>query len=249
MSGLSEKMSDIATYISKLQEETDSRLIIQRGIHWIAIRNFVPKNRILIEISFHKNLPEDQQLSPAQLTFLEERSYKKRRSGHSIGKMLTLLSPEHEQEFISELEAILHNLDASSAISLEYRLHRKIKFSLQNRPLIQAMTTVARNKEHSLRIKMYQALLNSTLLVLIDNQKLISCDTIGNMPSFTAFTDEKNALLYDPRGEHLVEDYAFNIIDKVLNQGGGSLIINPRGEPRGELYKTELTSLLKAVRR
>ena len=242
-------MTNIAAYISKLQEETDSRLIIQRGIYWIAVRNFVPKNRVLIEVSYHKNLPETHPLSAEQIDFLKARGYKPRRSKHSIGRMLTISSAAHEQDFIAELEAIFATLDPDTTEQMSFRIHRKVKFTLQNRPLLRAMTDLARSKEHALRIKLYQALLNSQLLVLIDDQKLIPCDTIGTMPSFAAFTDEKNALLYDPRGENLTEDYAFNVIEKVLAQGGGSLIINPRGEPRGELYKTELTSLFKAVRR
>lgn len=244
-----EKMSNIATYLSRLQEETNSRLIIEKGIHWIAVRNFIPKNRLLIEISFHKNLPKEQQLSNFQIQFLEKLGYKKRRTGHSIGKMLTLSSAEHEQEFILELKNIFQELNPSFSYPSIFRLHRNIKFTLQNRQLLRAMTTIARNKEHSLRIQFYQEFINSRLLVLIADQKLLPCDTIGNMPSFTAFTDEKNALLYDPRGENLVEDYAFSIIQKVLEQGGGSLIINPRGEPRGELYKTELTSLVNAIKK
>lgn len=241
-------MSNIASYLSQLQEETDSRLIIEHGCHWISIRNFTPQNRLLIEISFHRNLPNEQQITTEQLLFLENLGYKKRRSAHSIGKMLTLRSPEHEQEFIAELEMIFRELSANIT-DFRSRINRKVKFSLQNRELLKAMTTVARNKEHSKRLLFYQELLNSRLLMLIKDQNLIACDTIGTMPSFTAFTDEKNALLYDPRGENLVEDYAFVIIGKVLEQGGGSLIINPRGEPRGELYKTELSSLMKAIRK
>jgi hypothetical protein len=241
-------MSDIANYLSQLQEETDSRLIIENGIHWISVRNFTPQNRLLIECSFHKNLPNEQQITKTQLLFLESLGYKKRRSGHSIGKMLTLSSVQHEQEFITELENIFIGFNPNLS-DFSFRINREIKFSLQNRALLKAMTTVARNKEHSNRLLLYQELLNSRLLMLIKDDNLIPCDTIGNMPSFTAFTDEKNALLYDPRGENLVEDYAFVIIEKALEQGGGSLIINPRGEPRGELYKTELSSLMKAIRK
>ena len=112
------------------------------------------------------------------------------------------------------------------------------------------MKQLARNKDHQLRLQMYTTLLDATLIALVnDDGSLQKCDTIVNLDCFGAFTDEKHALQYNPRGQHLQKMPMLLILKKAVEQNAGSLWLNPKGETRGELYKSELDSLWSRVKR
>ena len=72
-------------------------------------------------------------------------------------------------------------------------------------------------------------------------------DKIGTFQCYAAFTEDKYIKQYDPRGCSVVEQYVHEFIPLLLEKNPGSLIINPKGDLRGELYRNELQSIASAL--
>ena len=112
-----------------------------------------------------------------------------------------------------------------------------------NRILVGQMKQLARNKEHQLRLQMYTTLIDATVIALVnDDGSLQKCDTIVNLDCFGVFTDEKHALQYDPRGQHLQEMPMLQVLKKAIEQSAGSLWLNPKkGKPEESCTRVNST--------
>ncbi len=241
---------NIEQALQRLFTLPNHKLILQGTSHWICIRSYTPASRMLFEVCSNKNLPVDQRLSDAQIHQLFDLELKPRRQGYSIGKLFTVSNVDSLTELHSLIKAICDTVFQVDASTLSLTLTDSPPSQLYNRSLLGQMKQLARSKEHQLRLKMYTTLIDATLLALVnDDGKLKKCDTIGNFDCFGAFTDEKHALQYDPRGLNLIALPMLQILKMAVEQNAGSLWLNPRGETRGELYKTELDGLWSRVKR
>ena len=172
---------------------------------------------------------------------------KERRQGYSIGKLYTMTDTTELEPLSTTIEQIFSIFGVEMS-TLSCTMVPSPSFQIYNRTLVGQMKQLARNKDHQLRLQMYTTLLDSTLIALVnDDGSLKKCDTIVNFDCFGAFTDEKHALQYNPRGQHLQEMSMLHILKKAVAQNAGSLWLNPKGETRGELYKSELDSLWSAL--
>lgn len=247
---LLELYMNIEQALQRLFTLPNHKLILQGQPYWICIRSYTPSNRMLFEVSSNKNLPTDQRWSESQTQLLFDLGLKPRRQGYSIGKLFTLADADSLLELQALIDHICEMVFYVSASTLSLTLTESPPTQLYNRILVGQMKQLARSKEHQLRLQMYTTLIDATLLALVDgNGQLKKCDTIGNFDCFGAFTDEKHALQYDPRGLELTALPMLQIIKMAVEQNAGSLWLNPRGETRGELYKTELDGLWSRVKR
>ena len=231
-------------YLEELKENPSSKLLIETPTHWMTLRTFNPSIRILIEVSCDSTLTVP--LSNKQQEQLAEHGYQSRRNGRSIGKLHTLQDLTGLQNEITNVfQNIFEDFDPPT-----YSLSIQSDITLKNPELLQKMKIIANTKDHQKRIEFYQTLLNSEVITLQkDDGQFVVCDKIGAFDCFAMFTDEKQALLFDPRGSNLKVHYAFQAIDQALQQNVGSILINPKGEIRGELFRTELQSLMSVIRR
>ena len=112
------------------------------------------------------------------------------------------------------------------------------------------MKKLGRDKQHSNRISLYQTLIGSELLVyMTEDENLYPYDTISTLITYAAFTDYKYLQQFDPRGCTVQLYPCYELIPLLLQHNAGSLMLNPRGDIRGELYKNELQSIGSALRR
>ena len=227
----------------------EHRLLMESSHHWVSIRSFQPASRMLLEISCNKNLDKEHQLTDEQLENLYALDLKERRQGYSFGKLYTFQS-------IDNLVSLAQTVDTVFSIfgvdpnTLSIQIVPSPSFQVFNRTLVGQMKQLARSKDHQLRLNMYTTLLDATLIALVNEDgTLQKCDTIVSLDCFGAFTDEKHALQYDPRGQNLKEMSMLHILKQAVAQNAGSLWLNPKGETRGELYKSELDSLWSRVKR
>lgn len=236
--------------LQKLFQQPEHRLTIESDVHWISIRSYQPANRMLLEISSNKNLPRDHHLTSKQLATLEQMDIKPRRQGYSLGRLYNFGDSQELETLSTVIETIFTDMFQVQLDTLQISLAPSPSIHLYNRELVGQMKKLARSKDHQLRLQMYTILIDANLIALIDDKgNLLPCDTIGNFSCFGAFTDEKHALQYDPRGRNLQPMSMLDILQKSISQNAGSLWLNPKGETRGELYKTELEGLWSRVKR
>lgn len=227
----------------------EHRILFEATQYWVTVRSFRPASRMLVEVSCNKNLPKEQHLTPDQVDRLTALGLKGRRQGYSFGQLYTLSDPS-ELSVLSKTIEDVFSVFGVDVMSISTAIVPSPSIKIFNRILVGQMKQLARDKDHQLRLQMYTTLIDATLIALVnDDGSLKKCDTIVNLDCFGAFTDEKHALQYNPRGQHLQEMSMLQILKRSIEQNAGSLWLNPKGETRGELYKTELDSLWARVKR
>ena len=236
--------TEIRSQLSELLNEPHSKLLLSSPPYWIVVRTLASSFRLLIEVSENNTLPIDQQLHPQQEEALRSLGYKKRRNDHSLGRLAESTNLEETEKISAELVSILRDVFHISE-KPTYTLARNATLGVSNSKILEMIQQIAKTKDHNQRLSLYQHLVQSQMLTLqLPDSTLIPCDSIGSLPTFALFTDEKYALQYDARGQHLVQDYTYHIMKRALSQQAGSIIINPKGDIRGELYKHELQSIV-----
>ena len=240
------------TPLSSLQtlfNTPEHRILFEGKHYWVTVRSFRPPSRMLLEVSCNKNLPKEHHLTVEQLEHLTVLGLKERRQGYSLGRLYTFTDASELSELNLTIENIF-SIFGEDSETISTTIVPSPSLQIFNRTLVGQMKQLARNKDHQLRLQMYTTLLDATLLALVNEDgSLQKCDTIVNLDCFGAFTDEKHALQYNPRGQHLQELSMLQILQKAVQQNAGSLWLNPKGETRGELYKSELDSLWARVKR
>ena len=235
--------------LQRLLSTPEHRVLLEAKYYWVTIRSFRPSSRMLLEVSCNKNLPKAHHLTVEQLEQLTMLGLQSRRQGYSLGKLYTFTDASELNELWSTIEQIF-SIFGEDLKNVSTTIVPSPSLKVFNRILVGQMKQIARNKEHQLRMQMYTTLIDSTLIALVNEDgSLKKCDTIVNLDCFGAFTDEKHALQYNPRGQHLQEMPMLQILKKAVEQNAGSLWLNPKGETRGELYKSELDSLWARVKR
>ena len=235
--------------LNNLFETPEHRILFETTHYWVTVRSFRPASRMLLEVSCNKNLPKEHQLTTDQLEQLTALGLKNRRQGYSLGRLYTLEGASELKELSATILRIF-TVFGDDPENISTTIVPSPSLRIFNRILVGQMKQLARNKDHQLRLQMYTTLIDSTLIALVnDDGSLQKCDTIVNLECFGAFTDEKHALQYDPRGQHLKEMPMVQVLRKAVEQNAGSLWLNPKGETRGELYKSELDSLWARVKR
>lgn len=225
------------------------QLLLSSPPYWISLRTYTPANRMLMEVSSNKHLPDDATLSEKQTQQLDDLGFKSRRQGYSQGKLLSAVQATDIPSIVSEIATIFSNVFQSTS-PLNTTLRHTPSRQIFNRDLLAKMKESARNKDHQLRLQLYTIFIDSTFIALSEaDGTLIQCDTISGFPCFGVFTDEKHAFQFDPRGLNMQEMSALQVIQQCILQGAGSLWLNPKGETRGELYKNELEELWRRTRR
>ena len=164
--------------------------------------------------------------------------------------MVPIAGATHWDQLITELSYVFEDIFQTQTDELDVVFTPDARHELKNKSLLQSMKKMSQSKQHSLRIELYKALLNSSLLLLSTEEQPeqpLQTGTIMNYPIFTCFTDYDAARCFDPRVGHLKEMYAHQIFKKVWDLNVGSLQINPKGDIGGELYRNEVETLVQAI--
>ena len=72
---------------------------------------------------------------------------------------------------------------------------------------------------------------------------------IGDFPSFALFTDYAALDNYNPVGLRAQVVTGMDIFPRILSNRVGSVLINPHGQPRGELYSNEVGMIVDGIKR
>ena len=244
------EMNDIKHLLYKLSQQPYARLVIQVEHAWIVLSSFSPASRILFEIASNVHLPKENHLTEEQLQTLNSWGYTKRRKSNTIGTIVYLSNDSDIQRIQQDIKRIFTEIFLLSSTEYQLSFQMDVKHDLSNSKLHSIMKKIAIDKQHSNRITLYQTLLNSQLLVYMteDKTSFHPYDTIGTFLTYAAFTDDKYIKQLDPRGCPVQIWYAYQFIPELLQKNAGSLILNPKGDVRGELYRNELQSIAKALR-
>ena len=240
--------SSLILQLEQLSTIPQARLLIQGQHGWIVLQSYAKPHQALCEFASNTYLDTDHQLTKEQIQHLQDKSYSWRRNNRSLGKIVPIALSTQRIELAKELTELFSALYQQAISQAKITIQSNVLSSLHNSKLLFAMRQLSQKRTHDLRIEVYKQFLNTSLLLIVDEQGLPkSIDTLSKMSCYGVFTDDKSIRIWDPRGCHWKKMYSHKIISLIMPLNPASLIINPRGDISGEFYRNELNSLHKAV--
>lgn len=241
---------NIHTQLETLAATPHGRLIVQNSIGWVVLQSYARPHQALCEIAGNTYLSKENQLSAEQEELIKEYGYTKRRGDRTIGKIIQISNVDEREKICSELTELFPKLYQESFEEGLSVLHTDILSGVSNSKFTKAMRDLSQKRTHDLRLQVYRMFINATFLLAINkDQSPRVVDTLAKLPCFAVFTDDKSVRCWDPRGTLWKKMYGFEVIDAIMKHDPGSLMINPRGNISGELYKNELQTLAKATKK
>lgn len=241
---------DIRKQLEILSETPHGRLVIQNNIGWVVLQSYARPHQALCEIAGNTYLPKENILNKDQEKVLSQSGYTKRRGDRSIGKIIPISTPEERENIYKELAALFPKLYQESFEEGVSTLQTEILSGVNNPIFTKKMRELSQKRTHNLRLDIYRMFINATFLLAINEDgSPREVEKLASLPCFAVFTDDKSIRCWDPRGVLWKKLYGFEVIESIMKYDPGSLMINPRGNISGELYKNELQTLSRAIQK
>ena len=247
-----------------------NRVIIQGDQGFIVAKGAQGEDEIKLIAAAGRSL--DRRLSEEEAQQLYDLDYRRYNAARPYVKEVSIDGTEEREVLVDELLSLMVSLYASSLNTIAVHEHFGDELEVSNPRLIEAMRRLSKERDLSSRQKMYWAVVRADVLLALDTappQSLKSdrgrsqwiesglkevshiSDSIS-LRDFKEITSYRSAAIFtdltaleqvDPRGLHYVLLPGRLAVMIALAQGWSSLLINPRSEVGGELYRNELESI------
>ena len=228
----------------RTQGGSGNRLVIQGQKAWLVVHG--RKERAELRVVAASSAYLERKLSLAEVGRLRAAGFENR-PGRKALEWHTELPAE---ELLPRLLELLEGLYGET--ELQGQLHLGEADMTSNERVDEAIRKVAKTRSEQDRHGLYRALLDATLLLPMDpDGSPRSFGTLGSFQSYAVFTDAQAVERFEPRGlpvRHMNGRELFPLL-MGADLKTGSLLVNPQGQLGGELYRNELETLAKAVRR
>ncbi len=258
---MSEAHPKAAGYLQALGElirsdARESRMVLSAGPAWILARTAPGMRRLVLESPTSQYLPASHKLTPGRAQRLRDRGYALEDRGRLFRRTATTDAGELER-IAREVFAVLEEVyaaDVHGDVRLDI-LHDR-RAHPENPSLIAAMRNAAGNYDEQQRLKLYNEMVNSTLLVPVDPAADESMDggeeylslEIQERPVFGAFTDWEALRKWQPRGWEYIPVHGAELVEQALELRAAGIRFNPDGDVGGEVYPHEIETMARGVR-
>jgi len=181
------------------------------------------------------------------------------------------ISSDADRQALSALIAqLMERIYHGEAEGLSLRYQQAEVPELDDTSLTETMTQLSRERSHSARQRLYWAVVRSHFLLSLEGEPMPSAlgplssveqlmtslkgraltdySALTGYSSAAVFSSWAGALRCHPEGVAVVEVKGRALLPLLLERSLGSLLINPRGQIGGELYRNELSSMEEAMR-
>lgn len=247
-----------------------NRLTLQGDRGFIVVSGSRDEDEVQVSAAAGRCL--DRRLSESEAQRLYELGFRRKNAALPYVRESTIDDRDDLEEMTQELLSLCLELYASSeeAIAIHERFGDRVEVS--NPRLIEAMRRLSKERDMSSRQKVYWAVVRSEVLLALSSsppQSILSDNghaqwvetglkeishisssvslrdfkSITNYRSAAIFSDLDALDLIDPRGCDFIKLPGRLAILLALSQNWDSLLINPRSDVGGELYRNELASI------
>ena len=201
---------------------------------------------------------------------LYERGFRRSSAAAPFERVYKGSVPHENVELIEIITLIMQRLYLSQSGTMTIKFTLGDLIELNNTKLHSAIQKLINDKDMRLRQKFYWSFVKAEFLLALDqpapdlNPLLSGADQakiLGTQLSYHIFKEitpyrsagvfsEMNTMLnYDPRGLDFIKISGRTVAALMVSDKIDSLLINPRGQIGGELYRNELDSIDEAMRR
>ena len=253
---------------------SDNRITLQGDQGFIVIKGACDEEDVEVLVASGRTLKG--QLDEAEAQRLYVQGFRRKTAALPFQKFFCVDEQEQREaltELLIDLICSIYNNEPST-ISIRERFSDRA--TIENNRLIEAMKQLSKKRDMSSRQKVYWAVVRSQVLLALDQPapkslktdrglqqwiesglnniehissslSLKSFKDITGYRSIAIFTDSDALDLVDPRGIETVVLPGRLAIMLALSQSWDSLLINPRSDVGGELYKNELQSIVEGL--
>lgn len=184
-----------------------------------------------------------------------------RTQGFSRGKgrrdfRCTLPSTTGHVELAGRIEEILHRAYGVTVANLCAQVQHDDRVHPTNEEVVENMRRLASTRDHGDRLRMYNSLVNGTLLVPFSPDANESadgpdawCELDGDPanPVFGVFTDWAHLRMWSLEITEYQPVHGAEFFEEIVETAAVGLRINPGGDVGGELYRHELDTIVKGI--
>ena len=233
------------------------RLLIEGGSGYIAFSTTPGQDALQAQAAGGRHLPEGTRMSPESAQRLGDAGLRQRRASenylgqvHDLGSSLEL--------WTSRAAKLLAEVYGATPDEVRVTLRSEEQPVLDNQSLLDAMDTLAKQRDWKARTDVYMQLIVSQLVLalakphdgaLADVGQVHHAGAMAGLPVVAVFSDVAALDRYEPRGLDLRVMEGSAVFPFLHSLKIASVLINPRGAPRGELYMNELWTIVQGIKR
>jgi hypothetical protein len=247
-----------------------NRLIIQGDQGFVVVRGVCDDEEVEVIAAAGRQL--ERKLSEAEAQQLYEVGFRRKTAALCWTKSTYLESSADREKIGEEILETTLSIYASKADVVSVHERFGDAYQNANPRVINAMRRLSKDRDMPSRQKVYWAIVRADVLLALDKApppslnkesdrtrwvsagladisqvsssvSLKSFKSITGYRSASIFTDPEALELIDPRGVNAILVPGRLALMLALEQGWDSLLINPRSEVGGELYRNELQSI------
>lgn len=248
-----------------------NRLVVERGPFFVVLRAARGGRTVDVEAAGGRHL--ETRLQPEQVGRLTELGLRQRNAASTFAGTWPLASEADARTAAAKVEALLRHVyrpdesqgdgPVSERDAIRADLTLGDRPSVANTRLLEAMLRLSKQRDMPSRLTVYNQLVASHLIVALaealpadlprerhtTHARLHVFEQLGGLDVHGVFTDHDHLRAFAPRELPTVVWTGRELFPLLAARGTGSLLINPRGDTRGELYRNEIQAISEGIAR
>ncbi|MEE2788051.1 MAG: hypothetical protein VX589_11980 [Myxococcota bacterium] len=234
-----------------------NRFALTGGHGYIVFSTQSADSPVTVQATAGRRLPPGVRLSPADAGCLGDRGLRQQRASQDFRSQFDRGDDDAWTKWLTAAPALLTTVYGATEAEIEVRTCFEKIVDLDNQSLVEAMNHLAKVRTWSARTGLYMSLVRAQLVCALADEATASTDhaplyeagQIGDFPSFALFTDYAALDNFKPIGLRAKVVKGMDIFPRILANRVGSVLINPHGQPRGELYNNEIGIIVDGIKR
>ncbi len=257
---MTDPAADLTRRLLALVEEggNANRLVLEGGPGFVVLRGQRGSPTVEVEAAGGRHLPDGFVVDIEKVGRLDGLGLRQRTAASTFGGQWTITDAAGARQTAEKLLFVMQAIYGHGAMPrITHRLEDREPVS--NPKLLESMKRLGRERSMRARITLYNRLLGARLTVMLekrlvdplrqDEARLRVVEQLAGTDVVAAFTDDAAHRHYDPRERPSVVWTGRELFPLLAARGVGSLLLNPGGGVRGELYRNEIMTISDGIQR
>ena len=209
---------------------------------------------ICVQATASRRLPK-RSLTPEQAGALGDLGLRQTRASEDFQRQVARDDHDTIADLIARTSATMTAAYGAQPGEMTVKTRFETVPELDNQTLDEAMNHLAKNRTWAARKGLYMTLVQTSLVCPTANEDVDGqlepyvADHIASFPVVAAFANYASLDTYNPIGLPARVLSGFDLFPEFLARKVGSVLLNPHGQPRGELYSNELHIIVEGIKR
>ena len=234
-----------------------NRFALVGGHGYLVFSTVGAQGPVTVQATAGRRLPPGIRLTPEQAGRLGDSGLRQQRASQDFRAQFDRHDQEAWSHWLETAVDLLEHVYGADAGDAAVRTCFESVAQLDNQVLVEAMNHLAKVRTWSARTGLYMSLVQAKLVCALADDtaavghepSLYEAGKIGDFPSFALFTDYAALDNFNPIGLNAQVVTGMDVFPRIMAQRVGSVLINPHGQPRGELYSNEVGMIVDGIKR